>query len=312
MLDPMRVHLDTDLGGDTDDACALAMLLGADDAELVGVTTTMDSGGVRARAVAHLLEIAARPQIPVHAGAARSMAWASAGDTTGDPRFWPSALSVVSSPAGAALDALERAVDSGATIIGIGPYTNLALLELLRPGTLGRARVVLMGGHLGPVAPGLPRWGPEMDWNVQGDVAAAEVVLAAVGDLTLVPLPPTLTTWLRSAELPRLRAAGRLGELLARQAQAHAEEHSMQAAGAAHAGLPDDLLNFQYDSAACAVALGWPVATLTDRRISTRRVGDLLHVHDSPTGRPARVVTTVDGAALGGRWLAAVERAAAR
>lgn len=313
MLSDMRVHLDTDLGGDTDDACALAMLLGADDAELVGVTTTIDSGGGRARAVAHLLEIAARTDVPVHAGAARSMTTrASAGDTTGDRRFWPADLPVVSAPAGAALDALERAVDTGATIIGIGPFTNLALLELMRPGTLARARVVLMGGHLGPPAAGLPPWGPDMDWNVQCDVAAAEVVLAAAGDLTLVPLPPTLGTWLTSADLPRLRAAGRLGELLARQAQAHADAHGMPRTGAAHAELPDDLLNFQYDSAACAVALGWPVATVRHQRISTRRAGGLLLVEQTPDGRPARVVTAVDGAALGARWLAAVEHAGAR
>jgi hypothetical protein len=35
----LRVHLDTDLGSDTDDLCALAMLLGWPDVEVVGVTT---------------------------------------------------------------------------------------------------------------------------------------------------------------------------------------------------------------------------------------------------------------------------------
>ena len=43
-----RIHLDTDIGGDTDDLCALAMLLGWADVELVGVTTCSDSGGSRA------------------------------------------------------------------------------------------------------------------------------------------------------------------------------------------------------------------------------------------------------------------------
>ena len=40
----MPIHLDTDLGGDPDDACALAMLLGWPDVELVGITTTADPG----------------------------------------------------------------------------------------------------------------------------------------------------------------------------------------------------------------------------------------------------------------------------
>jgi hypothetical protein len=43
----VRIHLDTDLGGDTDDACALAMLLGWPGVELVGITTTADPGGMR-------------------------------------------------------------------------------------------------------------------------------------------------------------------------------------------------------------------------------------------------------------------------
>jgi inosine-uridine nucleoside N-ribohydrolase len=41
----MLVHLDTDLGGDTDDACALALLLGQSTAELAGVTTVADRAG---------------------------------------------------------------------------------------------------------------------------------------------------------------------------------------------------------------------------------------------------------------------------
>ena len=35
----MRLHLDTDFGGDTDDACALAYLLSRRDVDLVGLTT---------------------------------------------------------------------------------------------------------------------------------------------------------------------------------------------------------------------------------------------------------------------------------
>ncbi|GAA2844417.1 hypothetical protein GCM10020220_037130 [Nonomuraea rubra] len=44
----MRLHLDTDLGGDPDDVCALAMVLGWPGVEIVGVTTTGDPDGRRA------------------------------------------------------------------------------------------------------------------------------------------------------------------------------------------------------------------------------------------------------------------------
>lgn len=39
-----KIRLETDVGGDTDDACALAMLLGCPDIEIVGITTTIDRG----------------------------------------------------------------------------------------------------------------------------------------------------------------------------------------------------------------------------------------------------------------------------
>jgi purine nucleosidase len=41
-----RIHLDTEIGGHTDDPYALAMLLGWPGVELVGVTTCSDSGGM--------------------------------------------------------------------------------------------------------------------------------------------------------------------------------------------------------------------------------------------------------------------------
>ena len=60
-----RVHLDTDLGGDPDDACALAMLLGWPGVDIAGITTTIDPGGQRAACVSHCLTLAGRQGIPV-------------------------------------------------------------------------------------------------------------------------------------------------------------------------------------------------------------------------------------------------------
>ncbi len=56
----MLVHLDTDLGGDTDDACALALLLGQADVELAGITTVADRAGRRAGYARHCLNLAGR------------------------------------------------------------------------------------------------------------------------------------------------------------------------------------------------------------------------------------------------------------
>jgi hypothetical protein len=51
------------------------------------------------------------------------------------------------------LDLLDRSVAAGATIVGIGPYTNLALLKTARPGSLGRVPVVIGGWTRAPSLP---------------------------------------------------------------------------------------------------------------------------------------------------------------
>jgi purine nucleosidase len=304
----MLVHLDTDLGGDTDDACALALLLGQAGVELADVTTVADRTGRRAGYARHCLRLAGRDGIPVIAGAGRSMTTLqSAEPVTGDERYWPAGLPCCPAPPGAALDLLARNLERGATLVAIGPWTNLALLEIARPGSLSRAPVMATGGWTGPTAR-LPPWGPEMDFNVQQDTRAAEIV-AATAELTLVPLPVTLTAQLRAADLPRLRASGPLGELLARQGEAHGHDFQMTQLGRLHAGLPDDLLNFHYDPVACAVALGWPGATVAEIRLQLVRDGELLRFRPGAAGRPMRMLTDLDPGSFTEYWLNAVEAA---
>jgi inosine-uridine nucleoside N-ribohydrolase len=69
----MKIHLDTDYGGDPDDTCALAMLRGWEGVDIVGITTNLDADGRRAGCVHHCLELAGRTDIPVEAGARESM-----------------------------------------------------------------------------------------------------------------------------------------------------------------------------------------------------------------------------------------------
>jgi inosine-uridine nucleoside N-ribohydrolase len=306
----MRIHLDTDLGGDTDDACALAMLLGWPEVELVGITTAADPAGRRAGYVTHCLELVGRDDIPVAAGAELSLTTLRAAEPVmDDERHWPGSLASRPSPPGAALDLLHRSVERDATIVGIGPWTNLALLEVTRPGSLARVPVVAMGGWTGPPAAGLPQWGPEMDFNVQWDTRAAEIVAATAARLTMVTLPVTLKAHLRAADLPRLRASGTLGELLARQGEAHGHDYRMAEMGRAHPGLPDDLLNFQYDPVACAVALDWPGAVVQEAHLLPVLEAGVLRFQPDPGGRPTRVVVDLDAASFTESWLGAVEAA---
>src|SRR4051794_41314822 len=116
------------------------MLLGLPDVELTGITTTIDPGGRRAGCTEALLRLLGREDVPVTAGAAMSMTRRELAEP--DEHLFPMAIEPRPASAGAALDVLEQAIAEGVRIAAIGPLTNLAALELLRPGTLGTADVV--------------------------------------------------------------------------------------------------------------------------------------------------------------------------
>lgn len=166
-----------------------------------------------------------------------------------------------------------------------------------------------MGGWTQLPADGLPAWGPELDWNVQWDTLAAELLATAATQLTLVTLPATLKSHLRAADLPRLRACGALGELLARQSEAHAQDRRMTRLAAANEGLPDDLLNFHYDPVTCAVALGWSGAVVEEMLLGQVLSGDVFRWLPDQTGQLTRVVVDLDGESFSEAWLSAVEGA---
>lgn len=305
----MKLHLDTDFGGDPDDACALVMLLGWPDVELVGITTVLDGTGQRAGLAAHVLSLAGCQDVPVIAGAGASMTTlARPRSTRGDERYWPQPVVARPAPPGAALDLLDRSISRGATVVAIGPCTNLALLEVARPGRLDGVAVVAMGGWITPPAKGLPQWGPERDWNVQCDIRAMSVV-ADAALLTLVALPAAMPCQLRRRDLPRLRAAGPLGQLLAAQSERYGAERGYPVLSAAHRGLADDLVNFHWDPLTCAVALGWPGAVVVERVLKPTFDGSVLRFTEDQAGRPIRVLDRVDAEGFTASWLTAVEAA---
>jgi inosine-uridine nucleoside N-ribohydrolase len=302
------IHLDTDIGGDTDDLCALAMLLGWPGVELAGVTTSIDASGLRAGCARAALRLAGRGDVPVAAGSEGSLGGFRAQPGLPDlTRYWGEPISPAPSPPGAAPDLLARNIERGATVVAIGPWTNLALLEAARPGLLAPTRVVVMGGYVRPVRAGLPPWGQDMDYNVQEDVVAARIVVERCAPL-IAPLHTTLEVSIREAHLPRLREGGPLARLIAHQSALHGADNAMPEMGRAHADLPDDLLNFQYDPLACAAAVGWDGLRVEDLGLAVRAEGGLLTFPEAPGGIRTQVVTGVDARRFEEAWLEAVLR----
>lgn len=305
----IRIHLDTDLGSDTDDLCALAMLLGWPDVELSGITTVNDPGGIRAGYVAYALELAGRGEIPVAAGAEGSLGGFMV--PLAFPDYWPAPIEGRPSPPGDALRVMEESIEAGATVVAIGPYTNLAAFEAWHPGALRDGGTVVMGGHVPPAPDGFPPWGMRDDFNVQQDATAAAVVFERCAP-TVVPVPTCLRVTLRRRDLARLRAAGALGRLLADQGERHAVDNGRTELPDAYPALPDDLLNFQYDPLACAVAVGWGGVEIEDVGVALSFEDRLLRMRLDDDAPAMHVVTNVDGEAFSDVWLDAVERASVR
>jgi purine nucleosidase len=303
-----RIHLDTDLGSDTDDLCALAMLLGWPGAELTGVTTNTDPGGLRAGMTHVALRLAGREDVPVRAGAEGTLSAPTV--PFAFPDYWPQPVEPRPSRPGEALELLAASIEAGATVVAVGPYTNLAMLETARPGLLDQADLVIMGGHVTAAREGFPPWGADEDFNLQQDHLAAKIVLERCHPV-VVPLAATAQVGLRAAHVPRLLAAGRLGALLAAQGEAHALDQGISQLARSWPGLPDDLLNFQHDPLACAVALGWDGVTIEEVPTHLEVGGGKLLMTRRTGARPLRVVTAVDGPAFEEAWCQAVERTSA-
>lgn len=304
------IHLDTDIGGDTDDLCALALVLAWPGAELLALTTVSDDGGRRAGYARYALGLAGRAGVPVAAGADVSLGCYS--PTPGFPQsedaYWPEPVPPAPGSHETALDLLEESIKRGAVVAAIGPFTNLALLEKRRPGILCDARLCLMGGHFLASREGFPRWDFRDDWNIQVDAASALYVFERSSP-TLIPLSATAETWLTRSQLPALRRApSPLARLIARQAEAFAsDERLAERYVPTCAGVPEDFINFQHDPLACAVALGWDEgAEVRELPIKLEVVDRFLRQRVEEGGRMTRVLTKVDGARFSEFWLDAV------
>src|ERR671923_2596874 len=123
------------------------MLLGWPNVELTGITTVSDRDGRRAGMTGYALTLAGRDDAPVPAGAAGSLAGFTI-ELAFPAHHWPEPVEPRPSPPGAATEALVAAAERGDTIVAIGPYTNLASIEAVRPRPPAAPQGVGVGGDV--------------------------------------------------------------------------------------------------------------------------------------------------------------------
>jgi inosine-uridine nucleoside N-ribohydrolase len=282
------VHVDTDLGDNPDDACALALLLAWPGVEIRSVTTVNDPVGARVPLVREVLALGGAGDVPV----------------TGESSAVPE---------------LAAAAQEGAALLALGPLTNLARADALDPGVLDGIDITICGGWLDGPGPGLPAWDARRDSNVQADPAAARRVWEHA-QATWVPVAASCVATLRQAQLDRLEATGRLGSKLAADCVTHGRRRRYADLGRRCSRLPDDLVTFHFDPVAAAVALGWSGARVERLGVSwvsdagaarmVRSTATVTRPGVVPPFRTTNVVTHVDGEAFGELWLATLEATA--
>jgi inosine-uridine nucleoside N-ribohydrolase len=212
------VLIDCDPGHD--DAMALLLALASPELELLGVSAvhgnqTLDKTTANALRV---LEFAGRGDMPVAAGADRPLvreprvAAHVHGETGLDgPDLPPPQGAPVPAHAVDFLADRLRAADRPITLIPTGPLTNIALLLARHPDvTDGIERIVLMGGA---IAEG--NMTPAAEFNIWVDPEAAARVFASGIDITMVGLDVTHRALMTPDHAERLRAAGRVGTMVA-------------------------------------------------------------------------------------------------
>jgi purine nucleosidase len=301
----LKIHLDTDLGGDIDDLCALAMLLRLSGVEITAITTVAEDNGKRAGYARYVLNLEHRDNVSVAAGADISVTnYRDKQIFPNEEVYWGERIASSPNTFDKALLLLKRSIEQGATIVGIGPFTNLYLLEKQYPGILKTSPLFLMGGYVYPPREGFPQWGNGNDYNIQVDVQSAQYVIEH-SNPTLITLAVTAETSLRRAYVGTLRNAGALGQLLARQAEAFAKDENYEEKyGKTFRKLPSDTINFQHDSLACAIAVGWDNGVeITEIPLKLDWRNGWLHESIDPTGRPTRVVTKIDGNGFNRFWI---------
>jgi purine nucleosidase len=188
-----KIILDTDIGGDIDDAFALAFVLASPEFEVLGITTAWGDTQLRARLVDRMLCEIGASNIPVMAGVAAEQA----GGQLSQAR-WVEAFPKPSKPYGSGVDfILEqiRRYPYEITLLAIAPLSNVGPLIERDPATFKKLkRVVIMAGSIyrgyGDLGY-LPNRGPDPEYNIKSDIPSARRLFASGVPLFVMPLDST-------------------------------------------------------------------------------------------------------------------------
>ncbi len=215
----LPIILDTDIGTDVDDALALTLAIQSPELKVLAVTTVDGDPRLRARIARKLLDLLGREDIPVATGSDHQL--------NGKPFTQPviGAQGFIETEQDGlplqeehAVDLIIRILQSSErkiTLVTIGAVTNVATALQRCPEVKEKIeRLVMMGGCITPSRvlkqEGWARWLPDflkarMEFNLNADQEAAEVVMRSGIPFVLAPVEMTMSTYLTKQELDQIQ-----------------------------------------------------------------------------------------------------------
>ncbi len=190
---PMPVIVDSDFGGDIDDAFAMALLLSSPRFKPLLISASSGDAVLRGKLLKQFLARTGHADIPLVVGpstpdkSGMSQAdWLAASNTPEAPL--PEAAPTI-------LSTLKAAPAGTITLIAVGPLMTIGAAIQRDPEAFRRLkRVVLMSGSVykgyGPTA-GTTKDTPSKETNAAGDPAALRALLASGVQVELLPLDAT-------------------------------------------------------------------------------------------------------------------------
>lgn len=206
----VKIILDTDIGGDIDDALAVAFMVRRPELDVKAITTVCGRTDLRTRLLAKLLGILGRDDIPIASGRRYPLGPVGAVARQRLEEHVPCQCAFVEEDEAVrepACDSAEEiilhAVEEHAGDVGlvaIGPLTNIGAIIQEHPGLLKKINFInMMGGAYAL---------NHAEYNVACDPEAASIVLRAECEKFLGTFEVTRRVMMREPEMRRLRQSG--------------------------------------------------------------------------------------------------------
>lgn len=314
MSSPIPVVIDTDIGGDPDDALALCLAMSSPELDLLGVTIVSGDVSWRARMAARLLGMAGRVDIPIFKGQGPPI---GAVVTEVPPELQGlEGKGLLDQPYDGPKATVEGmpAVDWLLTesrrqpfhLVAIGPLTNVALaIEKDAAFAKRLLSLTIMGGLLDPgTMPAAWRRDIEErggaawpDYNTTSDPLAAFRVAQSGIPITWVPLDVTMRAPLRQSLRDQLPPEQPLAAALGRMIDSWQTAWFLVALpeGDDPDPVPRDAVAILHDPLAVAALFAESWLQFTTTRLVGALEDGVFHLREHDAGVPTRVAAAVDG-----------------